>query len=166
MNAMQLGREETPFYAQIKAFQGDVLIRLPHSFYGPIKCRSRKVDTGLSLNNGHAPPVFSPSMQLQIVALSSIQETGSEFEHSSFFLGDLSKQTTSQQQDDMQWTADEVLVELDSRDRAYFFWAGESADVATEENSLLELVLTRLKPFHEVLRKPWTSRSRRREMTE
>jgi len=158
-------REETSFCARIVAFQGDVLIRLPHSFYGPIKCKSRKVDSNLSLNTGHALPIFSPSMQMQLVALSSIQESNSSFEESSFFLGDLTDQSTSLH-DEESWTADEIIVELDCRDRAYFFWADESTDITTEENNLLETVLTRLRPLHDVLRKSWTSRTRRRDSSE
>jgi hypothetical protein len=162
MYVTKLDREETPFCARISAFQGDVLVRLPHSFYGPIKCKSRKSDNTLSLNNGHALPIFSTSMQMQVVALSSIEEAGSEYEESSFFLGDLTEQSSSQE-DEQEWTADEVLVELDCRDRAYFFWAEEPTDITTEESNLLESVLTRIKPLHDVLRKSW---NRRRDSNE
>jgi len=155
--------EDTPFYIHTASFQGDVVIRLPPSFYGPIKCRFRKMDRSLTLNNGSALPVFSPSMQLQLVALSSIEETTSAFEDCSFFLGDLANDRSSQQ-NKLIWTADEVLVEIDCRDRVYFFWAGEVADMPPEERSVLESVLARLKPLQDALRKPWGTL--RRESTE
>jgi hypothetical protein len=105
-------------------------------------------------------------MQLQLVALSSIEETNSKFEECSFFLGDLAN-ARSMQQNQRTWTADEVFVEADCRDRVYFFWAGETADMPIEESTLLDTVLARFKPFQEVLRKPWTARtSGRRESTE
>jgi len=157
--------EETSFYVHIASFQGDVVVRLPLSFYGPIKCRFRRVESNQTLNHGSALPTFSPSMQLQLVALSSIEEPNSEFEECSFFLGDLADRRSSHQNESL-WTADEILVEIDCRDRLYFFWAGESTDLPEEESSLLESVLTRLKPLQEVLRKSWTARTSRRESTE
>ena len=136
-------------------------VYLPHSFFGPVRCRRRRDEN--SSGNFHdvgRPPSFSSAMHPHLVALSSGEDSDRTAETVSFFVGDLSQHdhTTG----DEQWNADEVIVVLDYKAQAYFFWVEETPETPYPMVSLVDAMVSRLKPWHGVIR-PWIPKGRRRE---